>query len=138
MAQGAAKGSRVTQMLDFLSPRFQRKVVAPLSERTVVVHGAGGARISVNGGRGAGSWCVRWSDISHYSHAEGHFWNSDAILLALRGKELLMAIPTEACGAREFVEALVRHCPKRGPRDPLRLGGPARPQPAKPFLADSH
>jgi hypothetical protein len=138
MAQGAAHGSGVIQMLEFLSPRFQRKVLAPLSERTVVVHGAGGARINVNGGRGAGSWCVRWSDISHYAHAEGHFWNSDAILLALRGGELSMAIPIEACGARDFFEALVRHCPNRALRDLPRLGGPSRSQPATAIVTDSH
>jgi hypothetical protein len=99
-------------VIHFLASRSQKKQATPLSERMVVLNGTAGVRITVSGGRDAGDWEFRWSEISHYSHAEGHFWNSDAILLALRGNDRMMAIPTEARGAREFFETLVRRFPR--------------------------
>jgi hypothetical protein len=99
-------------VMQFLGAKSPRKRAAPLSERMVVRNGAMGACFRVSEGDGAGGWCLSWRQISNYSHAEGHFWNSDAILLAIRGSNQTLAIPTEARGAREFFEALVRKCPR--------------------------
>ena len=113
-------------MLDFLSVGSARKRSAPLSARTVVAYGAAGVRIEVTSGRGAGSWLFRWRDIRHYSVEEGHFWNSDAIVLALRGEPPVIAIPTEARGAREFLQALERHRPPTAGAGRPEPGGPGR------------
>jgi hypothetical protein len=87
----------------------------PLSERMQVLTTAAGVQLKVTGGPGAGNWHFRWGDISHYAHEEGYFWNSDAIVLTLGDERHCVAIPTEAVGAHECYEMLVRKCPRPGP-----------------------
>lgn len=102
-------------MLNRIAEWLSGGALRPLSERMVVDFDNLGVSIQINEGSAVVmSRHFGWGDIECANYQEGYFWNSDAILLSLRDSESVIAVPSEARGARGFHAILCQRDMIRG------------------------